>query len=58
MWPCVSTIHVTKCAVGILKFEWPEDVFPMISHVLGISKFEGLGDLGVCYFIIFPKVVG
>ena len=39
MRPCVSVIPVTKCAVGILKFEWPEDVFPMIPHVLGISEF-------------------
>ena len=39
MWPCVPIIGAAKCAIGVLIFEWPKDVFPMVAHVLGISQF-------------------
>ena len=39
MWPCISIVSVAECAVRVLEFKWPEDVFPMIPHVLGVSKF-------------------
>ena len=31
--------------------------FFVVTHVLGIYEFKGLGDLGVYYFIIFLEVV-
>ena len=37
--PCVSIIFVAQCAVWVLEFERPEDVFSMIAHVLGVSEF-------------------
>lgn len=40
-----------------MVFEGPKYVFPMVSHVLGISRFENLGNLCVGYFVIFPKVI-
>jgi hypothetical protein len=30
----------------------------MVTHVLGVSKFEGLGDLGVWDFLVLPEIVG
>jgi hypothetical protein len=38
--------------------DWPEYVFSVVSHVLGVSKFECLGDLGVRDFLILPEIVG
>ena len=39
MGPCVSIIGVTEGTVGVLVFKGPKDIFPMVAHVLGISKF-------------------
>ena len=39
MWPCVSTVSVAQYAVGVFEFERLEDVFSVVTHVLGISKF-------------------
>jgi hypothetical protein len=36
----------------------PKYVFPMVAHILGVSEFECLGDLGVRGFFVLPEVVG
>ena len=36
----------------------PKYIFPMVSHILGVSKFECLGYLGVRNSIVLPKVIG
>ena len=35
----------------------PEYAFPVITHILGVSKFKCLGDLGVGYLVVLPEVV-
>jgi hypothetical protein len=40
------------CVIGQNMF------FPMVAHILGVSKFECLGDLGVRGFFVLPEVVG
>ena len=37
--------------------EGPKDIFPVVTHVLGISKFESLCNLDVCHTFSFPKMV-
>ena len=58
MGPRVSVIFVAKCAIWVLEFERPKDVLFVVAHVLGVAEFWSLGDLCICYFIIFPEVVG
>ena len=50
----VSIVEVTSCVVGVFMSEGPEYSFPMVTHVLCISKFEHLGVLGICYIFTFP----
>ena len=35
----------------------PKYVFPMVSHILGVSKFKSLSDLRVGYLVVVPKVI-
>ena len=58
MGPCVSVIMLTQRAVAISVDEGPKDFLHAVTHVLCISKFQRLDDLGACYIIIFPKVFG
>jgi hypothetical protein len=37
--------------------EGPEYAFPMITHILGVSKFKCLGDLRAGYLVVLPEVV-
>jgi hypothetical protein len=39
-------------------YERQENIHLVVTHVLCISKFSRLGDLGIYYVFIFPKVVG
>ena len=36
----------------------PKYVYLVVTHVLGVSKFECLGDLGVRDSFILPEIVG
>jgi hypothetical protein len=36
----------------------PKYVFPVVTHILGVSEFECLGDLGIRDFLILPEMVG
>jgi hypothetical protein len=35
----------------------PKYVFHVVTHILGVSEFECLGDLGIRDFLVLPKVV-
>ena len=39
MWLRVSVVIATKCAVRIWVVEGPENILPIVTHVLGESKF-------------------
>ena len=39
MGPCVPILAMTQCAIWILEFEGPENVFLVVTHVLGVSEF-------------------
>ena len=53
--PCVSIIFVAQCAVWVLEFERPEDVFSMIAHVLGVSEFWSLVICASVILLFFQK---
>jgi hypothetical protein len=48
--PYVSIIAVAQCTIGVLMCEGPKDILHVIVHVLCVF----LGDLSICYILIFP----
>ena len=43
MWPSLSIITCAESAIGVGVGVWPKYVRSMVTHVLGILEFEGLG---------------
>ena len=41
MWPRVSVVVVTKSAVWVWVVEGPEDILPMVTHILGELPIYG-----------------
>lgn len=37
VWPCVFVVIWAQCAVGVGEFGGPEEVFYMVTHILGES---------------------
>lgn len=58
MWPSAYVITCTQCAIGVRMGEGPIYVMYIVAHVLGVSKFEYLGDLCVTLSMCFPYKVG
>ena len=59
MWPCVyvGRLLVAQWAEDGWKDFGPKDMFSVVSHILSVSKFKGLGDVCLGYLRIIPKCI-